>query len=170
MEADPNLATAVHASQPRLLHLPPLVDSYTPRGKAAIHAALPALAFLVGPPVSGPAILVIGAIMGLSALAGPRFSLIGRLFNKVVRGVFRIGKGVPEPVAPHRFAEAVGAVFLVASGLAYLAERVGLGESLALIVVALALVNASLGLCVGCIIYNQGRRFSRVNSAKASDG
>lgn len=164
METDSTLPTAARPPQPRV------VDSFTPRGKAAIHAALPALAFLIGPPVSGPAILVIGLILGLSSLGGPRYSLIGQLFNKVVRPALRIGKGVPEPVAPHRFAEAVGAVFLVASGLAYLAGRVGLGESLALIVVALALINASLGLCVGCIIFNAGVRFGSVSNAKASDG
>jgi len=153
MKADNALALGGQIRGPRQ------VDSFTPRGKAAIHALLPAVAFLLGPPVSGPAVLTVGAMMGLSSLAGPRFSLIGRLFNHLLRPALRMGAGAPEPAAPHRFAEAVGAVFLLASGLAYLSSQAGLGDALALIVVGLALVNASLGICVGCIIYTGALRF-----------
>lgn len=133
---------------------PALVDSKIPRGKAAFHAILPALAFLVGGK-AGPLIAgITGALMAMSVLAGPRYSVFGILFKTVVRPALRIGPGKPEEVAPHRFAEAIGAVLLVLAGAAGIAGAPDLiWKSISLLVAALAALNWLGGICVGCQMY-----------------
>jgi hypothetical protein len=133
---------------------PALVDSKVPRGKAAFHAILPALAFLVGGK-AGPVIAgVTGVLMALSVLAGPRYSVFGILFKTVVRPVLKIGPGKLEEVAPHRFAEAIGAVLLVLAGAAGITGAPDvIWKSVSLLVAALAALNWLAGICVGCQMY-----------------
>ena len=133
---------------------PALVDSKVPRGKAAFHAILPALAFLVDGK-AGPVIVgMTGALMALSVLGGPRYSVIGLLFKKVVRPVLKIGPGKPEELAPHRFAEAIGAVLLLVAGAAGIAGAPPvIWKSISLLVAALAALNWLAGICVGCQMY-----------------
>jgi hypothetical protein len=133
---------------------PAVVDSKVPRGKAAFHAILPALAFLVGG-TAGPVVAgATGALMAVSVLGGPRYSVFGLLFRNVVRPVLKVGPGKPEEAAPHRFAEAVGAVMLLAAGAAGLAGAPGpVWKTLSLVVAALAALNWLAGICVGCQMY-----------------
>lgn len=138
---------------------PAQVDSAVPRAKAALHFLLPAIAFLVGSPAAQYILLATGLIMAASVLGGPKFSLFGRLF-KAVRPALKIGAGKLEAVAPHRFAEAVGAIFLLAAAAMYFAGVTLAGQVLALIVVALALLNAAAGICVGCQMYLLLKRFT----------
>lgn len=139
---------------------PTQVDSRIPRGKAAFHTLLPALAFLLGLEAGGAGHFVVGAtglVMATSVLGGPRFSLFGQLFNKVIRPALKIGPGKPEDLAPHRFAEAIGAVCLIAAfGLLFVAKTAGL--TIVLLVVALAALNWLAGICVGCQMYLIGTR------------
>jgi hypothetical protein len=132
---------------------PAQVDSVVPRAKAWFHAILPAIAFVVGVPIAPYLLAFTGLVMAVSVLAGPRYSLFGRLFNQVIRPAARIGKGRPEPVAPHRFAEALGAICLIAAAIFYFAGAHGAGQVLTLMVVALALLNAAAGICIGCQMY-----------------
>jgi Domain of unknown function (DUF4395) len=133
---------------------PALVDSKVPRGKAAFHAILPALAFLVGGK-AGPVIAgATGLLMALSVVGGPRYSVFGALFRTVVRPLLKIGPGKPEEVAPHRFAEAIGAVLLIVAGAAGLAAAPAvIWKSISLLVAALAALNWIAGICVGCQMY-----------------
>jgi uncharacterized protein DUF4395 len=134
---------------------PAVVDSKVPRGKAAFHTLLPALAFLVDKP-AGPIIVgVTGALMALSVLGGPTYSVFGKLFQKVVRPALKIGPGKPEVVAPHRFAEALGAVFLLAAAAAGFSSGANewIWKGLTLMVAALAALNWLAGICVGCQMY-----------------
>jgi hypothetical protein len=132
---------------------PAQVDSVVPRAKAVFHAVLPAVAFVVGVPIAPYLLAFTGLAMAISVLAGPRYSLFGRIFNQVIRPAARIGKGRPEQAAPHRFAEAVGAVCLLAAAALYWVGAHGAGQALALLVVALALLNAAAGICIGCQMY-----------------
>lgn len=135
---------------------PAQVDSKVPRGKAALHTLLPAAGFLIdsAAPPSGQVIVVVtGALMAVSVLGGPRWSVFGRLFTQVLRPVLRIGPGTPEDVAPHRFAEALGAIVLLAAGGAFVAGAGTVGWVLALIVSALAALNWLGGICIGCQMY-----------------
>lgn len=137
------------------------VDSKLPRGKAAFHTLVPAVAFVLDAALGGSAgkliIGVTGALMALSVIGGPRYSLFGRLFQQVIRPALNIRPGQPEDVAPHRFAEAVGAACLLgAFGLFWFAETAG--WAIALLVVALAALNWLAGICVGCQMYLIGSR------------
>lgn len=133
---------------------PAVVDSKLPRGKAAFHTLLPALAFLVDKPAGPVIVAVTGALMALSVLGGPRYSVVGKLFQKVVRPALRIGPGKPEVAAPHRFAEALGAVFLLAAGAAGLSgANPVIWKGLTLMVAGLAALNWLAGICVGCQMY-----------------
>ncbi len=134
------------------------VDSVVPRAKAVFHFLLPGLAFLIGFPAAEYLLLFTGLAMALSVLGGPRYSLFGRLF-KVMRPVLKIGPGRIEAVAPHRFAEALGAVCLLAAAFLYFMGATLAGQVLTLIVVVLALLNAVAGICVGCQMYLLFRRF-----------
>jgi uncharacterized protein DUF4395 len=140
---------------------PALVDSKVPRGKAAFHAILPALAFLVGGK-AGPVIVgVTGILMTVSVLGGPRYSVIGLLFRNVVRPALKIGPGKPEEAAPHRFAEAIGAVLLLIAGAAGIAGAPSvIWKSISLLVAALAALNWIAGICVGCQMYLLFKRAS----------
>lgn len=136
---------------------PKQVDSKVPRGKAAFHTLIPALAFLLNPisaPILGQTVVgLTGAVMTVSVVAGPRWSLFGRLFTGVIRPLFNVKTGKIEEAAPHRFAEAVGAVFLLAAGGAFYFGQDLIGWGLALAVSALAALNWLGGICVGCQMY-----------------
>jgi len=134
------------------LERPAQVDSTVPRAKAGFHFLLPGVAFLLGPPAAQYILLFTGLAMAVSVLGGPRYSLFGRLF-KAMRPALKIGTGKPEAVAPHRFAEAIGAVCLLAASAFYFAGATLAGQVLALLVVVLALLNAAAGVCVGCQMY-----------------
>ena len=61
---------------------------------------------------------------------------------------------VEDDPAPHRFAQGVGAAFLIASSLIlYLTSATALGWALDLIVFVLASINLTVGFCVGCFVY-----------------
>ena len=136
------------------------VDSSVVRGKAAIHALLPAAAFLLGEEIAPYLLAFTGIAMAVSVLAGPKFSLFGRLFRLVIQPAFKIPPGRREDAAPHRFAEALGAVVLLAAAAAYAAGQVVAGAVLALMVAALAALNAIAAICIGCQMYLLFKRTS----------
>lgn len=129
-----------------------------PRAKAWIHAFLAGLSFLAGLPIAPYLLAATGLAMAASVLGGPRFSVFGRLFNSLLRPAMRIQPGHPEDPRPHRFAEALGAICLLAAAVFYVTGPVVAGQVLSLMVVALALLNAAGGICVGCQMYLLMRR------------
>ena len=85
-------------------------------------------------------------------IAGPRFSPAGLIATKVVAP--RLGRHarlVPGP--PKRFAQAIGVVFSVTGSVLWLAGA----ETASRVVVgalgAAALLEAALGLCLGCKVF-----------------
>lgn len=139
---------------------PAQVDSVVPRAKAFLHFLLPAIAFVLGSPPAEYLLLATGVVMAASVLGGPRFSLFGQLF-KAVRPALGIGPGRREAVAPHRFAEGLGAICLLAASAFYFAGATLVGQVLTLMVAALALLNAAAGICIGCQMYLLFKRFGR---------
>lgn len=141
------------------------VDANLPRAKAAFHTLIPALGFILQ---AWPLIAFTGVAMALSVLAGPRYSLFGRLYRQFLVPALDIESGPTEALAPHRFSEALGAVFLLASAvlLAGFGSGVaaGVGWTLSLIVVALAAINWLAGYCVGCKMYGL---IARLRSSEA---
>lgn len=62
---------------------------------------------------------------------------------------------VDESPEAHHFAQGVGGVFLLASALANFTGLTGLGVVLGFLVIALALLNLTAKICVGCLMYFQ---------------
>ncbi len=76
----------------------------------------------------------------------------------------RLGEGRVEDARPPRFANVVGAVLLGTATLAYAVGWTAVGTVLGALVVALALLAAATGLCVGCELY---RLLSRLRGVRA---
>jgi hypothetical protein len=93
-----------------------------------------------------------------------------QLFYRRVLRPAGIVKPRPEPgeAAPHRFAQALGAGVLGAAFLALAAGAEAFGWALALLVVALALVNLLFGFCAGCFAFLHLRRFWRLRAGTAT--
>jgi hypothetical protein len=61
---------------------------------------------------------------------------------------------VEDDPAPHRFAQSIGAIFLIAASLVLvLTHLTMLGWILDLIVFVLAGINLTVGFCAGCFVY-----------------
>ena len=125
------------------------VDHNAIRTNQAFIVGLLLLAFILNIPL-------LVTLVGLVMLSG---SLLGRPgFLPVYRGIF-LPMGwvkphvVPDHPEPHRFAQTVGSVFLLAASLAFLAGAWGLGWVLAWIVIFLASLNLFAGFCAGCFVY-----------------
>ncbi|MDQ3985077.1 MAG: DUF4395 domain-containing protein [Actinomycetota bacterium] len=83
---------------------PGLVDSHLPRFSQGLLALLVVAAFLVDLRWAVP---VLAAILAIAVVGGPRTNPFAYLYR-----VLPIPRGEPEPAAPPRFAQTVGAVFL----------------------------------------------------------
>ncbi len=129
------------------------VDARIPRAKAWFHAFIPALAFLAGPPWAAYILAITSLLMALSVVGGLRLSAFGQLYVRAIKPLVGIAEGKREAAAPHRFAEAVGAIFLAGAAVSYLWGAIMAGQILTLVVVGLAVLNGAAGICVGCQMY-----------------
>jgi hypothetical protein len=96
------------------------------------------------------------AAMMLAAVASPSLNLPRVLYLHVLRpaGLVRPRIANEDP-APHRFAQLVGGLFLLAGSLCALAGLPLAAWVLGWIVAALAFLNFAFNICVGCIMYAQ---------------
>ena len=132
----------------------PRVDTHLLKFSQAGTVLLTALAFVLQAPWL---VVIAAAALALSALVpaiGP-FRLLYR-FVAVPTKLLR-PRIVEDDPAPHRFAQAVGAVFLIASSvfLYALPKTPAVGWTLDLIVFVLASLNLTVGFCAGCFVYYQ---------------
>ncbi len=131
----------------------PRVDTHLAKFSQAGTVLLSALAYLLNQPV----IVVIAAIILLLSALVPSISPFRLLYRSGVlpMHLMKPRSGEDDP-APHRFAQGVGAAFLIASSLLlYLTSATALGWALDLIVFALAGINLIVGFCAGCFVYYQ---------------
>jgi hypothetical protein len=136
--------TPIAASVPR-------VDTNLGKFSQGCTVVLTALAFLLNQPVI---VLLAAIVMTISALA-PMASPYRLLYRGVVvpLGLLK-PRVVEDDPAPHRFAQGVGAVFLIVATLVlFLTRAVALGWTLDLIVFVLAGINLTVGFCAGCFVY-----------------
>ncbi len=131
---------------------PTQVDPRSMRVAAAITSVVLALVLVTPPPVSIALLIGQTAVFAISALVSLKASPYSIVYARFVRP--RIGPPAElEDARPPRFAQAVGLAFAV---LALLGLGLGATE-LGLVAVAFALVaallNASIGLCLGCELY-----------------
>ncbi|TMD57386.1 MAG: DUF4395 domain-containing protein [Chloroflexi bacterium] len=109
----------------------PRVDTHLAKFSQGCTVALAGLAFVFNQPII---VLIAAIVMTLAALFPPRV--------------------VEDDPAPHRFAQGVGAVFLIAATLVlFLTKATVVGWTLDLIVFVLAAINLTVGFCAGCFVY-----------------
>lgn len=134
-----------------------MIDSNLPRFSQALQSVLLAIGFLLDLRWVVPLLAV---ILILAVAGGPRFNALAYLYKALP-----IPAGEPEPGAPPRFAQAIGAIFLtVGSVFLYAAtpETTGwwvLGWGPALVVAVLAGVAAATTFCLGCEMFLLAQRF-----------
>ncbi len=112
-----------------------------------------------------PLVMAVGLVMLLGTLE-PRLAFFKQFYLHTLRPALKIpAKLEPDDPRPHNFAQGLGAVFLGVSSLLFLLGSPVLGWLVALLVMALALLNLTTGICVGCFLYFQWRllphRFNR---------
>ena len=131
----------------------PRIDAHLSKFSQACVVALTAIAFILAQPV----IVLIAAIMMALAALVPAVSPFRLLYRYVVLPLHLLKPRVVEDdPAPHRFAQGVGAIFLIASTLVlFLAHAAVLGWALDIIVFVLAGINFTVGFCAGCFVYYQ---------------
>jgi hypothetical protein len=96
------------------------------------------------------------AVMMLAGVASPRTNLARQIYLRALKPLGLVKpRVVVEDPAPHRFAQLVGGIFLVAASLVLLTGQLGVAWILGWIVVALAFLNFAFDICVGCIMYAQ---------------
>ena len=140
---------------------PRLVDERALQVNQLLIATLVAAAFAVGFDAGRWLIALVGVSLAIGASA-PGFGPFQLLYRHLLK---RSGLVKPDPQpgdpAPHRFAQALGAAFLLLATLCFLAGATVIGAALALIVAVLALVNLVFGFCLGCFIFLQIGRVRR---------
>lgn len=111
-------------------------------------------------------LVVLAAGFWARALTGPTLSPLGRLATSVVAPALGKPKNVPGP--PKRFAQAIGAAFSTAAVVLWFgagAHAAALGVTGAL--ASAALLEAALGLCLGCKIFGAFGRTGLVSVCEA---
>lgn len=129
----------------------PRVDTHMLKFSQSCVVVLTALSFLLNLPIL---VLITGLALALSAIA-PAASPFKFIYRQViVRAGWLKPRMVEDDPAPHRFAQAVGATFLlVASILFFLTSATLAGWILTIIVFVLAAINLFVGFCAGCFVY-----------------
>ena len=128
------------------------IDPRGPRAAATLTSVLLALVLVTPEPVAGILLGVQVAVFALGAARGVQRTPYAVLFRRFLRPRLAAPAELEDP-RPPRFAQAVGLAF-AGSGLMLLL----LGMPVAALVLAglalvAALLNAALGLCLGCELY-----------------
>lgn len=127
------------------------VDTHLGKFSQACTVVLTALAFLLNQPII---VLITAIILAIAALA-PSVSPYRLLYRGILLPLHLLQPRIVEDdPAPHRFAQGVGAAFLVASSIfLFLTPATTPGWALDLIVFVLAGINLFVGFCAGCFVY-----------------
>jgi hypothetical protein len=127
------------------------VDSHLAKFSQGCVVALTGLAFLLAQPVI---VLIAAVLLAVSALM-PAISPFRLLYRSVVIPLHLMRpRMVEDDPAPHRFAQGIGAAFLIVAMLVlFFTKATTLGRALDLIVFALAAINMTIGFCAGCLVY-----------------
>jgi Domain of unknown function (DUF4395) len=147
----------------------PRLDANLLKFSQAWVVALSALAFVLQLRWLVVVAAVLLAISAIAPAVGP-FRLLYRLVAVPAKLIHpRI---VEDDPAPHRFAQTVGATFLIASTICLYAlpEVPAIGWGLDLIVFVLATLNLTVGFCAGCFVYYQLGRIGLAPHVRYSGG
>ncbi len=126
--------------------LPRQVDVRAPRFGAWVTAAVLVVALLTG------SVWVVAAQALVFAAGAVGYAPYGLLFKRFVAP--RLGAPTEtEDARPPRFAQAVGLLFAVVAAIGYGTGIPVLGAVATAFALVAALLNASIGLCLGCELY-----------------
>ena len=147
-----------------------LIDPRGHRFGAGLSVVILSAGFLAQVALVVPAI---AAALGISAVFGTRYSILGRPWP-AVRRILRLGPPTElESEFPPRFAQLLGFGGLVLATLLLAAGQAGAGWLLAGAVAALQLVLAATGYCLGCRLYGlrwyAPRLFDRLIAVSSRD-
>ena len=133
--------------------MPTLIDPRGARVAAALTSLVLALVLLTAPgPLSTTLLAVQTAVFAVGALSGVQRTPYSLLFRTLVRP--RLGPPAElEDAAPPRFAQAVGLAFALVGLTAVLAGFTTVGLVAVGLALVAALLNAAVGLCLGCELY-----------------
>ncbi len=127
-----------------------LIDPRGQRFGAALSVAFLALGFAAGLPI---VVALLALALGISALFGTRYSVLGRPWP-YVRRLLRIAPPRElEHEFPPRFAQALGALGLGVATVLFLVGLATAGWVVAAAVGGLQAVLATTGYCLGCRLY-----------------
>ena len=125
-----------------------VIDSRAPRFNQLVVATGSLVAVLTG---FWPLLGLLGTQLAVSVLFGRKYCLPCVFYFEVVQP--RFGEGELEDSRAPRFANIIGAVFLLSAAVASALGFATVGLVLGGIVAALAGLAVSSGLCVGCEVY-----------------
>jgi hypothetical protein len=126
----------------------PVVDARASRIAQGFTALLVLLPLATG---GWPLLVIPLAHLVSSLVLGKRGNLALVAFDVLLKG--RLGPGELKDARPPRFANLVGALFLLGAIGAHLAGLTSLAWALAATVAILATLAATTGFCLGCNIY-----------------
>jgi hypothetical protein len=146
----------------------PHVDVHLLKFSQACTVLLSALAFIL----QAPWLVVVAAIALALSAAFPALGPFRLLYRGVVVPLRLLRPHIVEDdPAPHRFAQAIGALFLTASAIVLLTTTAfALGWALDLVVFALATLNFTVGFCAGCFVYYHLGRLGVLPRVRYSGG
>lgn len=125
-----------------------VIDERAPRANQTVVALVTGAAYLLN---SWPLVTLMGLQLIIGLTFGRRWCLPCWLYFKVIQP--RFGEGRIEDSRPPRFANIVGAVFMSAATVLFVAGAMTPGWVVTLIVTALAGFAAISGICAGCELY-----------------
>ncbi|WP_240340822.1 DUF4395 domain-containing protein [Nocardioides sp. SYSU D00038] len=135
------------------------IDPRGPRFTAAVTAVVLLAVLLLPTGAATVVIAVQAALFALGAVRGVQHTPTAHLFRSVVRP--RLGAPVElEDPTPPRFAQAVGFAFAAVALGGFLAGATTVGLVATGFALVAALLNAVLGLCLGCEMYLLLRRLA----------
>jgi hypothetical protein len=128
------------------------VDPRGLRVAAAVTSVVLALVLITPPPVSIALLVGQAAVFAIGALVSLKASPYSFVFARFVRP--RIGPPAElEDARPPRFAQTVGLVFAVLALIGFALGAPAVGFTAVALALVAALLNATVGLCLGCEMY-----------------
>lgn len=125
-----------------------VIDVRAPRFNQTVVAVGSTIAVFTG---AWPILLVLGLQLAVSVLFGRKYCLPCVFYFEVVQP--RLGPGPVEDSRAPRFANVLGAIFLLTASAWYATGFPAVGFGLGAMVAVLATLAATTGLCVGCEVY-----------------
>jgi hypothetical protein len=146
------------------------VPQIDPRGQqfaAGVTSGVLVAVLLTAPGPLGISLLAAQAgLFAIAVVRGVQRTPVAALFRAVVRPRLAPPAHLEDPEPP-RFAQGVGLVFVLVALAGFLSGVTTLGYVATGFALVAALLNATIGLCLGCEVYLLGRRaLAATNSPK----